>query len=185
MMADHLHPIAGGAAASADDQRLLDEFERLERDNILDDDDVELAGKEETTVIPVVAKMPKFTPFRVNPNTTFDMWGTTDESGLEKIVVPVSKEFAPVLEEEVELRKVRFYETVTPDGMVRLVYCFLPDKDEKVPNTWLASKQACFEKATTCWVTMRSKRQAQQYVFRASSRDLGTPQFSGMSRGEL
>ena len=113
------------------------------------------------------------------------MWGTTDENGMEKVVVPVSKEFAPVLEEEVELRRVRFYETATPDGVVRLAYCFMPDKDEKTPNTWLASKQACFEKAKSCWVSMRSNRQVQQYVFRANTRDLGSPQFSGMGRGEL
>jgi ferredoxin-like protein FixX len=43
----------------------------------------------------------------------------------------------------------------TADGVVRLVYNFLPEKDAKAPNTWLASKAAAMELAQTVWVTMR------------------------------
>jgi len=97
----------------------------------------------------------------------------------------VTKEFAPVMEEEVELRKMRFYETATADGVVRLVYNSLPEKDAKTPNTWLASKAAAMELAKTVWVTMRSAKKLAQYTFRRAKKDYGPPQFSGLSRGEL
>src|SRR5262249_34522515 len=103
------------------DEAVLDQYEALERAPVLDDDDDDEPGtKEEISVIPIVNKMPKFARFRVNRDTFFDMWGTSDENGLDRTVVAVTKEFAPVLEEEAELRRVRFYETVTSDGVVRL-----------------------------------------------------------------
>jgi hypothetical protein len=168
------------------DEAILDEFEALERATTLDgDEDDEPGAKEEVALIPVVGKLPKFARFRVNPDTIFDMWGVTDEAGMDRTVIVVTKEFAPVLEEEVELRKVRFYETVTADGVVRLVYNFLPENDEKTPNSWLASKAAVMERAKTTWVTMRSVKRLGQYTFRPASKDYDPPQFSGMSRGEL
>src|SRR5205807_2661247 len=57
------------------DEAVLDEFERLERENILDDDDGDEPGtREEAALILVVNKMPRFARFRVNPDTIFDMW---------------------------------------------------------------------------------------------------------------
>ena len=168
------------------DEAVLDEFEALERATTLDgDEDDEPGAKEEIAVIPVVAKLPKFARFRVNPDTFFDMWATTDEAGMDRTVITVTKEFAPTLEEEAELRKVRFYETVTADGVVRLVYNFLPDKNEKNPNTWLTSKAAAMELAMTAWVTMRSVKKLAQYTYRRANKDYGPPQFSGMTKGEL
>jgi hypothetical protein len=168
------------------DKAILDDFEALERATTLDgDEDDEPGAKEEIAVIPVVSKLPKFARFRVNPDTVFDMWGTTDEAGMDRTVIVVTKEFAPVLEEEVELRKVRFYETVTADGVVRLVYNFLPEKDAKNPNTWLTSKASAMELAMTAWVTMRSVKKLAQYTFRRASKDYGPPRFSGMTKGEL
>jgi hypothetical protein len=168
------------------DEAALDDFEALERATTLDgDEDDEPGAKEEIAVIPVVAKLPKFARFRTNPETVFDMWATTDEAGMDRTVIVVTKEFAPVLEEEVELRKVRFYETVTADGVVRLVYNFLPEKDAKTPNTWLASKAAALDMSLTAWVTMRSVTKLAQYTFRRANKDYGEPRFSGLSRGEL
>src|SRR5215469_12254110 len=97
------------------DAEKLDEFERLARDTILEDEE-EVQGKDEKSAIDVTDKMPKYTPFRANPDATFDLWGLQDESGLRKTVLAVTKEFAPTMEEEAELRRVRFYETVTEDG---------------------------------------------------------------------
>jgi hypothetical protein len=170
----------------ASDEELLNDFEALERATTLDsDEDDEPGAREEVPVIPVVKKLPKFARFRVNADTVFDLWGTVDEAGMDSRVIGVTKEFAPVMEEEVELRKVRFYETVTADGVVRLVYNFLPDRNEKNPNSWLVSKAAAMELAMTAWVTMRSVQKLAQYTYRRAAKDYGTPRFSGMSRGEL
>ena len=181
-------PLPNGSDENArrSDETILDEFEALERATTLDgDEDDEPGAKEEIAVIPVVAKLPKFARFRANPETMFDMWATTDEAGMDRTVIVVTKEFAPVLEEEVELRKVRFYETVTADGVVRLVYNFLPEKDAKTPNTWLTSKAAALDLSLSVWVTMRSVKKLAQYTFRRANKDYGPPQFSGLSRGEL
>ena len=164
---------------SLSDEAVLDEFERLERDNILDDDEGDEPGAKEESQIPVVAKLPRFARFRVNPDTVFDMWATTDESGMDRTIIAVTKEFAPMLEEEEDLRRVRFYETVTSDDVVRLVYSFVPNKDEKNPNSWLVSKQRAMEQGFTAWTTMRSRKKLQQYVFRKAAKDYGEPQFSG------
>src|SRR5688572_25435968 len=78
------------------DETILDDFEALERATTLDgDEDDEPGGKEEIAVIPVVSNLPKFARFRVNPDTIFDMWGTTDEAGMDRTVIGVTKEFAP------------------------------------------------------------------------------------------
>jgi hypothetical protein len=171
---------------SAADAAALDEFAHLEREILDDDDGDEPAGQEEAGIIPVATKLPKFVPFRVNPATWFDLWATTDTSGSDKTILAVSREFAPQLEEEDEgLRRCRFYESVTEDGVVRLIASYLPDADSLKPNTWLASKKAGLELAMTCWVTMRTRRREERYAFRRVTHDLGEPHFSGYSRGQL
>ena len=168
------------------DEAVLDDFVALERATTLDgDEDDEPGAKEEISAIPVVSKLPKFSRFRVNPDTIFDMWATTDEAGMDRTVIVVTKDFAPELEEVTDLRKVRFYETVTADDVVRLVYNFLPEKDAKTPNTWLTSKAAAMELAMTAWVTMRSVKKLAQYTFRRATKDYGPPRFSGLTKGEL
>src|SRR5262245_9520107 len=73
------------------DEDILDDFEALERATTLDgDEDDEPGAKEEVAVIPVVNKLPKFTPFRVNPDTIFDMWGVTDEAGMDRRIIVVT-----------------------------------------------------------------------------------------------
>ena len=102
---DNVHPLPNGAAqpepshdpaeARQTDKAVLDNYEALERSVILDDEDEdELGGKDEIAAIPIVKKMPKFTRFRVNPETVFDMLATTDEAGMESTIIAVSKEFA-------------------------------------------------------------------------------------------
>jgi hypothetical protein len=177
---------AEGGASNAADAAVLDAFAHLEQEILDDDDGDEPAGREEAGIIPVVKKLPKFVPFRVNPLTVFDLWATTETSGVDTTVLGVSREFAPQLEEEDEgLRRCRFYESVTEDGVVRLITNFLPDADSSRPNTWLASKKAGLELAMTCWVTMRTKLREQRYAFRRVTHDLGEPRFSGYSRGQL
>src|SRR6516225_1900689 len=108
-----------GEAVPLTDGAILDEFEQLAADTILDDDDGDEPGaKEEITTPLVFKKLPKFCNFRANPET-FDLWGTTDDQGMEELVIVTTKEFAPNFEEDVELRRIRFYETVTAhDGVI-------------------------------------------------------------------
>jgi hypothetical protein len=168
------------------DAATLDDFAALELATTIDDDEGDEPGaRDEAAVIEVVDKMPKYTRFRVNPATVFEMWGCTDEAGMDRTVIVVTKEFAPVLEEEVKLRRIRFFETCTADGVVRLVYCFLPDRDAKNPSSWLVSRVAAMELAQTTWATMRSVKKLNQFTFRAARKDYGPPQFSGMTKGEL
>jgi len=170
----------------AADEAVLDEFAHLEHEILDENDSDDPGGPEEVGIIPVLTKLPKFVPFRVNPATWFDLWATTDTSGSDKAILAVSREFAPVLEEEDEgLRRCRFYESATEDGAVRLIANFLPDADSLKPNTWLASKKAGLELAMTCWVTMRTRRREERYAFRRVLHDLGEPRFSGHSRGQL
>src|SRR4051812_42433257 len=75
------------------DEALLDDFVALERATTLDGGEADEPGaKEEIAVIPVVAKPPKFARFRANPETIFDMWATTDEAGMDRTVIVVTKE---------------------------------------------------------------------------------------------
>jgi hypothetical protein len=164
----------------------LDAFEQ-EADNYIlaDDDGDEPGASDEIKTVEVVKQLPKFVNFRSNPATTFEMWGTTDRQGMDDLVFVCSKSFAPNFEDDVDLRRVRFYETATTDGVVRLVYCFVAEKDARKPNLWLSSKEAALELAKTCWTTMRSRKKLQQYTYRPARKDYGEPKFTGLTRREL
>ena len=112
----------------AADEAVLDEAERLAADAILDDDDGDEPGQREEETLPLVAgKLPKFANFRCSP-VTFDLWGTTDRVGMDDLVFVTTRSFAPNFEDDVELRRVRFFETATTDGVIRLVWCMVPDR---------------------------------------------------------
>jgi hypothetical protein len=66
-----------------------------------------------------------------------------------------------------------------------VVYCFVPEKGERKPNSWLTSKLAAMEMSLTQWTTMRSRKKLDQYTYRPSRNDYGKPKFSGLSRGQL
>jgi hypothetical protein len=164
-----------------DDKAVLDEFEQLASDTILDDGDGDEPGaKDEVSTPLVLRKLPRFAIFRANPRT-FDLWGTPDDQGMDQLVYVTTKTFAPHLEEDVDLRRVRFFETVTTDRIVRLIYCFLPEKTGRSPNIWQTSKLAALEMAQSRWTTMRSRTKLQQYTFRPASKDYGEPKFSGLT----
>jgi hypothetical protein len=112
---------------------------------------------------------------------TFDLWGTSHQKGMEDLIYVTTKSFAPNFEDDVDLHRVRFFETVTSDGVIRLVYCFVPGKSERKPNLWTTSKLAALKLSQTCWTTMRSRRKMSQYSFRPSRKDYGNPRFSGLS----
>jgi hypothetical protein len=175
----------GAAAPLLSDTEQLDEYERIARDCILEEDEDEVSRDDEKGIIAVISKMPKFVGFRVNPATIIDLFGLTDADGLEKTVLAVSKEFAPTLEEYEDLRRVRFYETVSFDGVPRIVYNFMPDKDSRTPNLWLASKKEVMEAAVKHWVTMRSRRKLGKFTHQRCRRDYGEPRFLGWSVGEI
>ena len=172
-------------AERLDDRAVLDEFEQLAADTILDDDDGDDPGvKEEITRALVVKKLPKFSNFRANPQT-IDLWGTTDEQGMEELVVVTTKQFAPNFEDDVDLRRIRFYETVTTDGVIREVWCQVPDKGAK-NNHWIQSKFDALEHAKTLWTTMRSRQTLGQWTYRPSrkQKEYGEPKFSGLTPGQ-
>jgi hypothetical protein len=175
----------GSTPPPVSDAEQLDEFEKLARDNILEEDEDETSRDDEKGVIAVVSKIPKFVGFRVNPATVFDLFGLTDAAGMDKAVLVVTRDFAPVLEEYEDLRRVRFYETVSFDGVPRIVYNFMPDRDARTPNLWLASKQEAMEAAATRWVTMRSRRKLGKFAHQVCRRDYGTPKFTGWTIGEI
>jgi hypothetical protein len=166
------------------DEEVLDEYERLAKDTILDDLDGQEPGADEEITTPIVAKsLPRFSNFRSNP-ATFELWGTTDRQGMDELVFVTTKSFAPNFEDDVELRRVRFYETVTPDGIVRLVYSFVPENGERSPNTWTTSKIAALDMSKTRWMTMRSRKKLQQYTYRPARKDYDEPRFSGRTPGQ-
>ena len=173
-------------AERLDDRAVLDEFEQLAADTILDDDDGDDPGaKEEITTPLVFKKLPKFCNFRANPET-FDLWGTTDDQGMEELVIVTTKEFAPNFEEDVELRRIRFYETVTAhDGLIREVWCPVPEKGKKA-NLWIQTRFDALEHAKAKWTTMRSRTKLGQYTYRPSRKqeEYGEPKFSGLTRGQ-
>jgi len=172
---------------SKEDRAALDEYERLERDNILDDEDVDPdSDTDEPGVIEIVDKPPKWTPFRVNRATVFDLWGVTNQVGMDKTIVAVTKEFAPEIEAlDIDLRRVRFWEVATPDGVVRLIYGYLPEKGARSPNPWLISKREAMEHACGHWTILSSRKRLGKYAFRKSKKPLPAPQFSGYTRGGL
>jgi hypothetical protein len=164
----------------------LDEFEQLADDAILDDDEGDTPGdKDEASRPLVVKKLPRFAVFRASKET-FDLWGTSDREGMDDLLYVTTKSFAPAFEDDVELRRVRFFETVTTDGVVRLVWCFVPEKGGREPNTWVTSKLAALEHAQSQWTTMRSRKKLAQYTFRSSAKQVeyGEPKFSGRTRKE-
>jgi hypothetical protein len=168
----------------AEDEKVLDEFEALEAACILDDDDRDEPGESEEISTPQICKnLPKFCHFR-SSLMTFDLWGTTDRSGMEEMVYATTKEFAPNFEDDIELRRFRFFETETSDGVVRLVYCQVPDKKGRRPNLWHVSKLAALELSQTCWTTMRTRMKLGQHTYRPSRKDYGTPKFSGRTKGQ-
>ena len=79
----------------------------------------------------------------------------------------------------------RFYETETSDGVVRLIWCFVPEKDGRRPNLWLTSKTAALDMSLKLWTTMRSRKKLGQYTYRQANKDYGEPKFSGLTKGQL
>jgi hypothetical protein len=178
-------PIDTSAEASKNDETVLDEFERLAADTILEDDDGDEPGAKDEIAEPLIEKnLPKFANFMSSP-TTFTLWGATDREGMDELLIIATKSFAPKFEDDVDLRRVRFFETVTTDGVVRLVWCFVPEKGGRKPNSWLTSKLAALEHSQKQWTTMRSRRKLQQYTYRPSRRqDYSGPKFSGRTPAE-
>jgi hypothetical protein len=160
--------VHGDGYVGPEDHRILDEAERLAADAILDDNDGDAPGDQEEIVQALIVKnLPKFAVYRTSL-VTFDLWGVTDRQGMDDLLFVTTKSFAPHFEEDVELRRVRFFETVTsPDSVVRLVWCFVPEKSGRLANTWLSSKLAALEFGQEKWATMRSRKTLQQYTFRA------------------
>jgi hypothetical protein len=178
-----LQPVANTARPRIGEaeQAALNEFEELANDAILDDDEGDAPGDADEISRPlVVKKLPRFAVFRAS-KTTFDLWGTSDQQGMDDLLYVTTKSFAPHFEEDVELRRVRFFETVTTDGVVRLVWCFVPEKSGRQPNSWQTSKIAALEHAQSQWTTMRTRMKLSQYTFRPSSKqkEHGDPRFSG------
>jgi hypothetical protein len=172
---------AAKSPITAEEQAVLDEAEELANDALLDEDDGDDPGaKDEVSQSLVVKKLPAFVSFMASP-TTFELFGTVLALGMDELLYCTTKSFAPNFEEDVELRRFRFYETVTPDGVVRLVWCPLPGKDEKKPNSWITSKIDALEHAKTMWTTMRSRKKLQQWTYRPSrkQKEHGKPKFSG------
>ena len=165
---------------TAEDHAVLDEAERLAADTLLDDDEGDTPGESsEISKALVVKKLPKFANFRARK--VFELWGTTDQHGMEESVVAVTKSFAPHFEDDVELRRIGFYETVTTDGVVRLVWCPLPGRAERNPSNWITSKAAAMDHATDQWTTMRSRQKLGQWTYRPSAKQdktYGKPKFS-------
>jgi len=169
------------ATPSPEELATLDAFEELAHDAILDDDEGDAPGDKDEISRPLVVKrLPKFAVFRAS-QTTFDLWGTSDQQGMDELLFVTTKTFASRFEEDVELRRVRFFETVTTDGVIRLVWCIVPEKTGRQPNSWQTSKLAALEHAQSQWTTMRTRMKLAQYTFRASSKqkEHGEPKFSG------
>jgi len=70
------HPGTSTDDQVRDDAVVLDEFEQLAADTILDDEDGDEPGApEEIHTIQAVKSLPKFANFRSNPESVFDLWG--------------------------------------------------------------------------------------------------------------
>jgi hypothetical protein len=172
---------ASPSAADAADRQVADEFEELAADTILDDDDGDEPGaKDEISEIEVRKNLPRFSNFRTNP-TTFDLWGITDRQGMDDMIFVTTKSFAPNFEDDADLQRVRFYETVTTDNVVRLVYCFVPEKSGRKPLASQTSKISALELGMTTWATMRWRKKLMQYTYRPARKDYGPPKFSGFT----
>jgi hypothetical protein len=176
--------ITSGAGISPDDKTALDQYEQqLAADCILSDDDGDEPGaKDEVTRALVAKNVPKFGNYRSKP--IGDFWGIGDQDGMDELIRVMPKDFAPKFDEDVDLRRVRLFETVTQDGVVRLVWAFVPEKGGRETNTWISSKLAALEHAQTRWTTMRSRKKLMQWAFRPSRLDYGEPKFSGRTPGQ-
>jgi hypothetical protein len=99
---------------------------------------------------------------------------------MKELIFVTTKSFAPRFEDDVDLRRCRFYETVThPDNVLRVIWAFLPEASERSGNLWTETKFQAMELATKVWTTMRSRTTLQQYTYRASTnQDRGRPRFS-------
>jgi hypothetical protein len=163
----------------SNDEIVLDEAEALARDALLDDDDGEEPGEKDEIAAPLVEKkLPKFANFRASL-ITFDLWGVTDRQGMDDLLFCTIKSFAPNFEDDVDLSRVRFFETVTTDRVIRLIWCFVPESKGKT-NNWVTSKLAALEHSQHQWTAMRSRKLLQQYTYRPARRqDYSEPVFSG------
>jgi hypothetical protein len=179
-----VHAKAAKPLISAEEQAVLDAAEELASDAILDEDDGDDPGaRDEVVQGLIVKKLPPFVSFRASPDT-FDLFGTVLSQGMDELLFVTTRSFAPNFEEDVELRRYRFFETVTSDGVARLVWCAVPGKNEKKPNAWVTTKLEALEHAKSKWTTMRSRQKLQQYTYRPSRQQHGEPKFSGRSRAE-
>jgi hypothetical protein len=165
------------------DRAQLDEQEAMADDAILDDEEGDAPGdKDEITQPLIVKKLPRFAIFRAN-SKTFDLWGTTDEQGMDDVLFVTTKSFAPNFEEDVDLRRIRFFETVTTDHVVRLVWCSVPEEriGKQSKNKWSSTKLDALVHAQKLWTTMRSRQKLKQYTHRPSTKqeEHGEPKYSG------
>jgi hypothetical protein len=172
---------------SSEDRAALDEAEKLAEDALLDEDEGDSPSESSEIVKPlVVKKLPRFANFRASPQT-FELWGTVDQQGMEESVITTTRSFAPQFEDDVELRRIRFYETVTTDGVVRLIWCPLPEKNERNPNAWITTKIEAMDHAQVQWTTMRSRPKLGQWTYRPSTKqdkEYGKPKFSGRTKAQ-
>ena len=179
---DNVTPLQPAAKTTAtrlskEEQAALDEYEQLAADAILDDAEGDEPGDlDEITQSLIVKKLPRFSIFR--SRKMFDLWGTTDQQGMDDLLFVTTRTFAPHFEADVELRRIRFFETVTTDGVVRLVWCVVPEKSGRQPNSWQTTKLAALEHAQELWTTMRTRTKLKQYTYRPSTKEYGEPKFS-------
>jgi hypothetical protein len=182
--ADNVTPFDPGTSArpaiGPAERETLDREEALANDALLDDDEGDAPGDRDEIVKPLVdKKLPKFSIFQASL-VTFELWGTVEQSGMDELLWLTTKSFAPNFEDDVELRRYRFYETVTTDGIVRLIWCPVPGKDERRPNAWIITKLDAMTLAQGTWTTMRSRSKLGQWTYRAAKRqDYPGPKFSG------
>ena len=125
-------------------------------------------------------RLPRFSNFRTNV-VTFDLWGITDRQGMDDMLYVTTKSFAPYFEDDADLLRVRFFETVTTDNVVRLIYCFVPETTGRKPLASQTSKLSALELGKTTWATMRWRKKLMQYTYRPARKDYGPPKFSGFT----
>jgi hypothetical protein len=168
-----------------EDQAALDEAERLIAACVLAPEDGDDPGAKAEITRPMVEKnLPQFAIFRTKP--LFDLWGVPAREGMKEIVYVTTKDFAPNFDEDVDLRRVRFYEAVTapPDNVSLLTWAFIPETDGRGSNDWTATRFDAMEQAIERWTTMRSRKKLSRYVYRPARKDHGEPRFSGLTPGQ-
>jgi hypothetical protein len=70
---------------------------------------------------------------------------------------------------------------VTSDGVIRLVYWFVPEKPGSNPNNWSKTKLEALVVSQSQWTTMRSRSTLQSYAYRPSRKNYGEPKFGGLT----